>query len=122
MKRDMDFARDILLMVEASDGPVSADDAAVGGRSPGEAAYHFQLLAAHGLLDVEETRAYGGKVVRCRALGLTWDGFDYLDAVRSQRVWDRAKAAIAETAGSVTVSVLKEVCSKTALAMVSAVL
>ena len=104
----MDLVRHILLRVEAADGPLSPLDMASDIWDEAMVEHHLDLMAHHGLVDVFRAVDMGGAVVCCEAKGLTWDGCDYLDAVRDGKVWDRTKAAVKKAVGSTTMAVVKE--------------
>lgn len=55
-----------------------------------------------------------------RARRLTWEGNDYLDAIRSESVWGETKQAISDSVGSVSFDVVKEVARAIALKAISA--
>lgn len=121
MKRDMDLARDILLAIEKASEPVDATTLiGDGGPSISEVAFHVELLQAHGLMKASVSRAFGQDSVRVMLDSLTWEGYDYLDAIRSERVWAKAKKAISESVGDTSLSVIKETCSALALATIKA--
>lgn len=117
MRRDMDLVRSILIQVEAADGPLDMGDMDPCGHTEEEVAYHIELMAQRGLVSATVRRAYGGAVMLCRVDALTWDGRDMLDAVRSERVWARARRAIADSVGTATFDVVKGVCSAIAQRM-----
>ena len=112
MRRDMDLVRAILLAVEEADRPVRAQEVVPEGYTFAEVVYHVELLKAHGLVDARVTRSKGAVVAE--VLGLTWDGCDFLDAMRDDRVWERAKCAVREAVGSTTMGVVKAACVKAA--------
>ena len=122
MKRDMDLVRRIMFKVEEADGPVSVDDVHAMCSNRERAVFHIELLAAHGLIRTSMRRVSGPEKASGTIDGLTWEGFDYLDAIRSDAVWSRSKEAIAETVGEASLSVVKEVCSAVASAMVKSAL
>lgn len=119
MKRDMDLVRSILKQTELADKPLEFGMIAHDGYSDAELAYHVELMQARGLLDASITKAWSGDVVHGRIEALTWDGLDYLDAVRSDRVWEKAKDAISKTVGSTTFGVIKTVCCKVAIDLIT---
>lgn len=113
MKRDMDLVRGILLLAEGAEGPV--DKGAITsafGCTDEQAVFHVELMASHGLVDARVRRVTSGAAAAVVSVsGLTWDGFDYLDAIRSADVWTRAKGAIAEAVGDAPLAVIKSVCT-----------
>ena len=122
MKRDMDLVRSILLQVEAATEETGAGELDFCGHTADEVHYHIELMQQRGLVDARIVRDMRGSVVRADVIGLTWDGQDFLDAMRDDRVWSRAKKAIAESVGSTTFDVIKQVCvavaSKLAIAAI----
>ncbi len=117
MKRDMDLVRSILLQVELADEPLSLGMFERGNHSESELVYHIELMRQRGLVDADIQRAWGGDVVSCSVSALTWDGQDFLDAVRSERVWAKSRDLIKKTVGSTTFDVIKAVCCKVAVDM-----
>lgn len=45
----------------------------------------------------------------CSIEGLTWDGYDYLDAIRNEGIWEKTKKVIRDTVGSTTFALIKDV-------------
>ena len=114
MKRDMDLTRYLLLKIEQAEKPLELSDFFFEGFSDAEVRYHLKLLQGAGFINVSFTYAdnelYFGTVS-----GLTWDGQNFLDNVRSDRVWAQAKRAIEKTIGSASFEVLKSVCTAIAI-------
>lgn len=123
MKRDMDLVRQLLIATENAAGPFDAASLALGPDAPSaeEIVYHVRLLEAHGLVDAAVRRDITGGY-SCTVHGLTWDGCDYLDAVRDGRVWERTKRVVSETVGSTTMDVIKEAAKAVATGLIKAAL
>ncbi|EFA23675.1 DUF2513 domain-containing protein [Bifidobacterium gallicum] len=103
MRRDMDLVRRILLEVGDSDLPLDAN-ALVTDEYPFEqVAYHIDLIGQAGLVWVDVSRMIGDRIVRAGIGPLTWEGNEYLDAIRDDTVWRRVKTRIAKTVGSATI-------------------
>lgn len=117
MKRDMDLVRSILLEVEAAQRPLRIAELQTDGHSLPEVVYHVEIMRERGLIDASIVRGKGNVLLRAEVSGLTWDGQDYLDAARDERVWDKARDAIARTIGSCTFETIKAVCVKAATDM-----
>lgn len=109
MRRDMDLVRTILTGIADAGGDVSAGMFADERHGFDEVAYHFDIMQQAGLIDASLVRDIGGNVIRAEAHSLTWEGKDFLDAVRSDKVWHRVKERIGGTVGSVSLAVVKEV-------------
>ena len=120
MRRDMDLVRDILMAVEDANGRVDGDTlAALADGDRVKALNHIEMMDAHGLVRASVTRVTGNDAMaRFSVEGMTWEGYDYLDAMRSDMVWKAAKSAIAETVRDAPLSVVKDVCTALALHMV----
>ena len=108
MRRDMDLVRSILLQVEGAESDVPLSDLTCDKWSMAEVAYHVEMMQAHGLLDATIHRGSHGTVVLGEVSGLTWDGCDYLDAIRDDGVWAKTKKLVREAVGSTTMAVIKD--------------
>lgn len=115
MKRDMDLVRYILMEVEGAEDNVHVRDLVTESWSFELICYHLEMLVAHGLVDGHVFRNGVGHASDGVARALTWDGCDYLDAIRSDTVWAKTKRVIKEAAVSVTLSVIKDAASLVAM-------
>lgn len=114
MRRDMDLIRRILIMVGDSPVPLQAT-VFVDEAHPFETvAYHIDLIGQAHLADTSITRM-SGDVIACAEVGpLTWDGNEFLDAIRSDTIWTRVKQRVGATVGSTTIDVIKALAVKLA--------
>src|SRR5438105_3635600 len=104
MKRDMNLIREILLKTE--DLPFGGfHDIAVDGRSADEISYHVMLLNEVGLIEAEDLTTHDG--VCWKPKRLTYSGNEFLDAARSNTVWIKARTAIMQATGTLTLEALK---------------
>lgn len=104
----MDLVREILLAVEAAEGSfVTPASMQLPGRDTELVARHMDLMIEAGLLDGEDMSDTGGHDAFARRL--TWEGYDFLDSVRSDAVWNDTTASIARTVGSASFEVVKVV-------------
>lgn len=109
MKRDMDLVRKLLLETEKSEAPFDpTQNKTFIDYTDDMLYYHVELLQGHNLLDAQIQRGFSGKVISCNIISLTWDGADYVDAIRESKVWDRTKRVVKEAVGSTTMGVIKE--------------
>ena len=115
MKRDIDLVRAILLEVESATGGVDVGELCSGQHEVDGVCYHVELMQQRGLIDANLWKDANGDVVSATVLGLTWDGQDFLDAMRDMRVWAKAKKAIRSSVGSTTFEVVKRVCTEVAV-------
>lgn len=123
MKRDMDLVRQLLIRTEEAectlDTPTLSFD--TDEYDLETIVYHVRLLEAHGLIDANISRDITGSY-HCTIQGLTWDGCDYLDAIRDTRVWERTKKLVASTVGSTTMSVIKTAAIEVAKTLIKSAL
>ena len=61
MKRDMDLCREILLCVEAREGPVGPAEVKIDGYTTDQIGYHAKLLADAGLLEGKSSTGDRGR-------------------------------------------------------------
>lgn len=108
MKRDMDLVRYILMEVEKADAPLPFEHFIATDRTMDCVAYHIMMMEHHGLVDTTTFLA-DNDYYHASIKALTWDGCDYLDAIRSDSVWKKTKELISSAAGSTTVGVIKQV-------------
>lgn len=115
MQRDLDFIRELLLAIEAqpaerpwshSSEYVTPENAKLYG--------HLDLLKGAGFVTVQSRNLYhGGGQLWC-GVNLTWEGFEFLDTIRNDRVWEETKRRVAATVGSVALSVVSELAKSVA--------
>ena len=101
MKRDMDLIRKILIKIEKEyDGsrPIQVDRIEEYDRSDVE--YNLGLLVDAGYVKPLKGLAY---LVR----GITWNGHEFLDAVRSDDVWRRVRERLAILGGTASLATIK---------------
>jgi hypothetical protein len=84
---------------------ITADDArlAVEGHTVAEIDYHLELLQERRLIEV----AKGQPMIGIVFTRLSWDGHDYLDAVRDPKIWRKTKEAT-DKVGSWTFEIVIE--------------
>lgn len=118
MQRNLDLVREILILSEDAEEEISALCLSPAKWTKQQIAFHVELMQAYGLLRARTTRNASGEAIQCDILGLTWDGYDYLDAIRSETVWKRAKDAIKASIGETTLSVVKDTCTSLAAELI----
>jgi hypothetical protein len=105
MKRDPELCRDLLLKVEELPFDGRFHDVVVEGRSDEEITYHIMLLDEAGLIEAEDLSTLSGMCWKPKRL--TYSGHEFLDAARSDTVWQKAKAWTMKTTGTVALEGLK---------------
>ena len=110
MTRDLDVARRILLEVESRQEPWGYFDLAVEGVEPEAVSYHVKLLAQAGLVEADDTSTMG--TFQWNPTSLTWQGHEFLDAIRNDTVWRKTKEVVAEKGGGLPFDIIKELALK----------
>jgi hypothetical protein len=106
MKRDPDLVRELLLSLEALP-KVHGNPATPAGRTDDEVNHHLALMIDADLIKGCVSETMGRDVPEFLVNGITWEGYEFLDAARDNGRWQKAKTT-ASGAGGVALSVLKE--------------
>ena len=108
MKRDLDLLRLILLAIEADPTYRRGEllRVTIPGYSEDDTQYHLMLLGEAGLVNVKQLSS-GYFVTR-----LTWEGHEFLDTIRKDSIWNKAKGKALETTGALGLNVLKALALK----------
>ena len=96
MKRNWDVIREVLIEVEALDQSKhqNIEYRLAGDEGSAEKAAHGLLLWRAGFVSGVDASTLSGRAVI--ADGLTWQGHELLDAMRSKTLWDRIKTTASE--------------------------
>ena len=111
MKRDMDLVREIMLKVEAlpAGPPVLYR---MGEVEDLVLLNHLEMLIEAGLVRGKISRSQGSRGDVIGISTLTWEGHEWVDAVRDPRVWDEAKTTLLESGGSLSFELTKAVATR----------
>lgn len=105
MKRDMDLIRGVLIEVEKLPFDSGFHDISVQGYTDEEITYHVRLAHEAGLIEAIDLTTMDG--VCWKPKRLTYEGHEFLDAARSNTVWNKAKETLLSTSGTITLEALK---------------
>ncbi|MCH8343927.1 MAG: DUF2513 domain-containing protein [Planctomycetes bacterium] len=97
MKRDMDFVRHILQVIEKRNPEASNPGVDVEGRSKNEVHHHLLIMQDKGL--VEDVRQTSDSAICTR---MTWDGHEFLEQTRDPDVWKEVKETAVKTTKSLS--------------------
>lgn len=110
MQRNMDLVRMILLRMEASPTGRAPQDLGIQSFPADEVRYHAHIMTQEGLIEgvgITTMQSSRPEVIPTK---LTWKGHEFLDLVRDQERWNKAKAIIAKV-GSAPISIWMKVLS-----------
>jgi hypothetical protein len=111
MKRDMDLVRDILLKAESMPpGPPMLYR--IGEVEDLVLLNHLEMLIEAGLLRGKISRSQGTRGDIIGISGLTWEGHEWVETVRSDRVWEETKATLLANDGALTFELAKVVATR----------
>lgn len=105
MKRDMDLIREVLLKVEELPFDGGFHEITVEGRTDDEVTYHVMLLHEAGFIEAQDLTTMD--CICWKPKRLTYSGHEFLDAARSDTVWQKAKEWTKKTTGTLTLEGLK---------------
>ena len=105
MKRDMDLVREILMETEAlpSDN-YGGSVLVVEGVDGATLDAHIRLMDEAGLLNADYMSGTPGSTAYVKSL--TWEGHDFLDAIRDDSIWMKVKSRVADTVGTASFEIL----------------
>src|SRR3989344_5432467 len=117
MKRNWDTIREILIKFEELDpetGALQLNDFPADRAY--EFSYHVELLLEAGLIYGQMSKTMGRHAQNFLAQRLTWQGHEFLDAIRSDTVWNKTKTSFVKGGLSMTFDLVKEVAKDVAVA------
>jgi len=112
MKRDMELVREILLQTEASPYVKGVAELKIENHSDDEISYHVKIMAEAGLITALDFST--GMTFDWRPIGLTWQGHEFLDAIRNDTVWSKTKEIVKEKGGAIPFAILQQLVIKVA--------
>lgn len=109
MKRDMELIRKLLLFFEAKESVDYVEVPPIEGYDDRTIKTHLVLMHDAGLLRCEPVRSStSDRVIYVLPFELTWAGHDFLQTVRDDTVWKKAKEYVLKPGASWSFDILKE--------------
>ncbi len=108
MKRDMDLIRRIALEVEEMEFGYVLTSMEDKGVEEAAFAMHVVWMKEAGLIAAFVQTYESGEPPSVRVQRLTWAGCEFVDAIRDDTLWNKAKANVLKPGMSFTFDVLKE--------------
>jgi len=105
MKRDMELVRKIALHIEDQSSSFESMNVEFDGFDKSLVAYHFRIMIEGGLID--GTDASDSMHEDYMVNGLTWEGHEFVDSVRSDGIWTKLAEKIKPLGGAVSMDTLK---------------
>lgn len=121
MKRNWDTIRELLIKIEECTLPtenVRLDQ--FPEERAAEISYHVRLLIDAGLINGRISETLGSEVKDFFASSLTWHGYELLDTIRSNQVWEKTKSTFLEKGIEMTFDLVKSGATQIAAAILKA--
>ena len=110
MKRDMELIRKILFKIENDYQGETLRAPRIDGYDLVTVAEHCKLLRDYGLLDEYiPIGANNAPVITFLVGNLTWEGYDFLEKIRQDTVWNKTKSVITQKGLPMILEVVKDV-------------
>jgi hypothetical protein len=103
----MELIRKLLFHLEARASMKAELSFPIEGYDSTTIRYHLLLLAQAKLVDFEPELTKTGRIIRAHVLGLNWNGHEFLDAVRSDKVWRKLLRYAKDKGGALPFDLLK---------------
>ena len=111
MKRDMDLIRQLMLKIEALPAGPPAQYR-VGEVEDPVLLAHLEMLIGARLVLGKISQSHGSRGDVMSISGLTWEGHEWIETVRSQSVWNQTKTTLLENGGALTYELTKAVATQ----------
>lgn len=110
MKRDMELVLKILDHLESREEISVIPKLNIDGHDVGVVAYHLRRMYEAGLLDAEAvcSSTTEGRLVNVLPFGLTWQGHEFLDAMRNDGVARKVRNRLGGQLANVPFALIQE--------------
>lgn len=112
MKRNIGLIRDLLIFAEEQEDSWFAKEIAIGGWDQKEIVYNVGLALDAGFLSGEDASLLGPNGKDFHIDGMTYEGHEFLDQIRTDDVWNKVKAMATEKGVGLTVDIVKKLALK----------
>lgn len=110
MKRDMELIRKLMFKIEEDYTGEHLWAPTIDGYDKNVVAEHCKLLYDYGFLDeYKPIGADHAPVITFLVGNLTWEGYDFLEKIRQDTVWNKTKDVITQKGLPMILDVVKEV-------------
>ncbi len=123
MKRNWDTIRELLTKVEECTLPAEMVRLSNFQKErAAEISYHMSLLIEVGLVKGQMVQTIGPEVKDFIAQRLTWQGHEFLDAIRSDTVWEKTKKIFLDKGVEMTFDLVRTIAKEAATAILKGAL
>ena len=111
MKRDMDLIRHIMIQIEDKYETTALYNLEIEGYTKDQVATHCKMLYEAGLISDYKSEYADNRLYRFGVGNLTWDGYDYLDKIRDDSIWNKVKVTAKEHGVPLLIDTVKQISS-----------
>ncbi len=108
MKRCMNLVRALLLFTENQKLDDIQNQIRISGYTDDEINYHIYIMKDGGLIEGHVIKASGNLMLNGTISNLTWQGHEFLDASRDEKIWKKSIQAIKSKSLELPFLILKE--------------
>lgn len=120
MKRDMDIIRKVLLHIEENYEDTALYNIEIDNLDMKTIAYHCKILHDAGYISDYKGQFYDDEIGEFGVGSLTWEGHEFLDKIRDEKIWKKTKSTIREKGLPMAIDVVKDVASAIIISMTQA--
>ena len=107
MKRDMDLVRQILIDLSESNNSLPASAFTTDKWDEKTVGYNMVIMGEAGLIQVTRKGALGNPYWYVCAEHITWEGNEFLSAIKLDSVWSKVKKKVAKTVSDAPIEIFK---------------
>jgi hypothetical protein len=115
MKRDMNLVREILIKLENHNEKEFVGYFTLEEYDDDLVTYHLGIMDDAGIIGGRFL--YADDKMLWSSLKISWDGHEFLDAIKNENVWSKVKGVVQEKGGSIPFEILKALAIKTSEAL-----
>ena len=112
MYRDMELVRKILLAMAAHHSGFAPDAFTIPGYDQDVIGHHVWLMEQGDLVTATDMTVQGDASPTALAGSITWKGHDFLDSVRTEKIWLKVKAELKDRGVSLPFALIQELAIK----------
>lgn len=109
MIRDMDLIRKILIKLKESPKFPIYQIPKIDNYNENDIHFHLLLLADAGLIIIDSLTTAGGKTQVTEIKRITWEGYDFIEAIVNIDIWEKAKRIIKDKGLGIIFPILKSI-------------
>lgn len=107
MKRDWDLIRRLLIETEKLKPKEYLMPQAIADENPVKVGYHFMIMIEAKLIHGTDNCNDYSRLETCFAMGISWEGHEFLDSIRRDSMWNKIKSTAVEKSSALSFEAIK---------------